>query len=512
MKFARWSGNGVIVLCALLLVSSIGAIAPTARSPKFSPALSQAFATQSIVNYLVIFNDDADLSGAPAIGNRNTRRQFVYDRLRAQAQRTHASARALLEANGVTFREHYLLNALDVSSDAAIAQQLAALAEVTRLDVNMPTRADLPQPTNQLTNEPTSVVSIEWGVTRVHAPDVWNTFGVHGEGVVVGTADTGVQWDHPALKAHYRGWNGASANHNYNWHDAIHDGTVVNCLFNATAPCDDYGHGTHVTGTMVGDDGAGNQIGVAPGAKWIGCRNMDANGDGTPARYTECFEFMLAPYPIGGNPLTQGRPELGADIINNSWTCPASEGCTTGDELRAEVQKLNAAGILVVAAAGNPGSTCGGVAEAPARYAETFTVGATDSGDNIAGFSARGPVTADGSNRRKPDVSAPGVNVRSSFPNNSYGTASGTSMASPHTSGVAALLWSAVPTMTGNIALTTFVIEHTADAKTAIQLCGSDTTSSVPNNVYGYGIVNALSAIQYARTFKQTYLPLIMKP
>jgi len=251
---------------------------------------------------------------------------------------------------------------------------------------------------------------------------------------------------------------------------------------------------------MVGDDGAGNQIGVAPGAKWIGCRNMDNAGNGTPARYTECFEFMLAPYPIGGNPLTDGRPDLGADIINNSWTCPASEGCTTGDELHSEVQKLNAAGILVVAAAGNAGSACSSVDQAPATYAETFAAGATDASDNIAGFSSRGPVTVDGSNRRKPDVSAPGVNVRSSYPPSTYTILSGTSMASPHTSGVAALLWSALPSLNGNITRTLSLIEGNADPKTTAQLCGTDTSTSVPNNVYGYGIVNALAAIQCAPT------------
>ena len=76
------------------------------------------------------------------------------------------------------------------------------------------------------------------------------------------------------------------------------------------APCDDKGHGTHTIGTAIGDDGMGNQIGMAPGAKWIGCRNMD-QGNGTPARYIECMEFFLAPYPVGGTP-AQGDPTLGA--------------------------------------------------------------------------------------------------------------------------------------------------------------------------------------------------------
>src|SRR6476646_7675084 len=82
---------------------------------------------------------------------------------------------------------------------------------------------------------------------------------------------------------------------------------------------DDFFHGSHTTGTAIGDDGAGNQIGMAPGAKWIGCRNMDV-GNGTPARYIECMEFFLAPYPIGGG---QGDPTKAPDITINSWGCPA---------------------------------------------------------------------------------------------------------------------------------------------------------------------------------------------
>ena len=84
------------------------------------------------------------------------------------------------------------------------------------------------------------------------------------------------------------------------------------CGNDSPAPCDAYGHGTHTMGTMVGDDGAGNQVGMAPGAQWIGCRNMDNAGNGTPARYIECFEFFLAPYPVGGSAITQGVPVAGS--------------------------------------------------------------------------------------------------------------------------------------------------------------------------------------------------------
>jgi serine protease AprX len=383
-----------------------------------------------------------------------------------------------------------------------MAQRLAALPGVGRLAAVRPVRANLPQPvpgSQRGAQNPAAPASVEWGVNRVHAPDVWSTFNTRGEGIVVGTADTGVQWDHPALKPHYRGWDGSTAAHDYNWHDAIHADGTSSCGTDLVVPCDDYGHGTHVTGIMAGDDGGGNQIGVAPGAKWIGCRNMDF-GVGSIARYTECFEFMLAPYPFGGDPLTDGRPDLAADIVNNSWTCPASEGCDSQhlNDMRAEIQKLNTAGIMVVAAAGNEGSSCGSVQFPIAIYAETFSIGATDVGDSIAGFSSRGPVTVDGSNRRKPDLSGPGVSVRSSIPTNNYASESGTSMASPHVSGVIALLWSAVPSLRGDIQRTEALLQMSADHETTTDGCGGDTPASIPNNTFGYGVVNAYTSVSCA--------------
>jgi serine protease AprX len=122
-----------------------------------------------------------------------------------------------------------------------------------------------------------------------------------GQGVVVGGQDTGYQWDHPAIKSQYRGWDGVEADHAYSWHDAIHEDLgsldLNHCGFDSPVPCDDHGHGTHTMGTIVGGaDNVGTQIGVAPGARWIGCRNME-NGWGTPATYSECYEWFMAPYP-----------------------------------------------------------------------------------------------------------------------------------------------------------------------------------------------------------------------
>ena len=155
-------------------------------------------------------------------------------------------------------------------------------------------------------------------MAKINAPQVWAA-GFNGQGVTIAGEDTGYRWDHPALKPQYRGWDGNAADHNYHWHDAIHSANA-SCPADSPQPCDDHGHGTHPAGTFAGDDHSTHQVGVAPGAKWIGCRNMNA-GNGTPATYIECMEWMLAPTNLKGN---NPNPDLAPDIVSNSW------GCTVG--------------------------------------------------------------------------------------------------------------------------------------------------------------------------------------
>ena len=254
------------------------------------------------------------------------------------------------------------------------------------------------------------------------------------------------------------------------------------------------GHGTFTVSEMVGDDGQGNQIGVAPGAKWIACRNMDAGGNGTPARYTECFQFLIAPYPINGG---QGDPSKAPDSINNSWTCPPSEGCST-HTLQSIVDAVRAAGIYPVMAASNYGPQLLHDHEPPAIYASSIDVGALDSGNNIASFSSRGPVIADGSHRTKPDLSAPGVNIRGAVPGNGYSSGwSGTSMAAPHVAGGLALLWQAKPSLDGDINSTESVMERAAQRlrdPVAVGYCAGP--SIFQDNTFGWGLLNLLQAVQ----------------
>ncbi len=437
--------------------------------------------------FFAVLREQADLSGAAALTTRAAKGRYVFERLKAAADASQPQLRDWLSSNGIAHRPFWITNAILVEGNVSTANALADRDDIVRLVDNPKVTQAMPQPMPEPATALKATDAVEWGVAKVRAPEMWAA-GFTGQGIVVATADTGASWTHPALKSKYRGWNGSVANHDYNWHDAIHVSNPA-CPANATEPCDDNQHGTHTVGTMVGDDGAGNQVGVAPGARWIGCRNMD-RGTGTPATYTECFQFFLAPTTVAG---TNPDPSKAPDVVNNSWGCPPSEGCTDVLVLDNVTRSLKAAGITVVTSAGNAGPSCSSVDDPISMYAAAFAVGATDINDNIALFSNRGPVIIDGSNRRKPDISAPGVSVRSTIPGNSYGTFSGTSMASPHVAGAVALLLSARPYLDGQPALIQNALEWSAFARPSAG-CEPSGLAAVPNNTYGWGRLDAMAA------------------
>jgi subtilisin family serine protease len=500
----KWPRVWIVLIVAglgswLLAQAAVGQTT-AAPSDKIAPWVLEHTADGAPAEFLVILTQQANLSHAETLPTKLEKGRYVYRTLWNTAQATQAPLIAWLKARGVEYRSYYIVNLIWVKADRAVAEALAARSDVARLVGNPHIRAIEPLPIGPTPPDRTAAPdAIELGINYVRAPEVW-ALGYTGQGIVIGSQDTGIQWDHPALKNHYRGWNGATANHDYNWHDSIHT-TGSSCGANSPVPCDDYGHGTHTVGTAVGDDGGTNQIGMAPGAKFIGCRNMD-QGNGTPATYLECFEFFLAPYPVGGT-FAQGNPDLAPDITNNSWGCPPSEGCDI-NSLTLAVQAQRAAGIMTVVSAGNSGSACSTVSDPPAFYAEAYTVGnISASTGQISSSSSRGPVTVDGSNRMKPDITAPGTSVRSAIPTNSYASWSGTSMASPHVAGAVALLWSARPWLKNQITATEELLNNAA-VHVSATACSS---SGWPNNVYGYGrldIKAAVDAAQAAGTLRGT--------
>ncbi len=454
---------------------------------KVDPWVLSTASTNGRTEFLVFLREQASVREAASLVSKEQKGELVSRTLRETAARTQAPVLDELKGLGAEVRSYWIANMIWARGDLEVVRLMAERPDVLRVSANP--SVQLQRVPSDPPPAPEAPSAVEWGIAKTGAPAVWS-LGYKGIGVVVAGQDTGYQWDHPALKGKYRGWNGSTANHNYSWHDAIHSGGGV-CGANAQAPCDDDSHGTHTMGTMVGDDGASNQIGMAPQARWIGCRNMD-QGNGTPATYAECFEWFVAPTDLAGlNP----DPTKAPDVISNSWGCPASEGCTDPLVLQTVVENTRAAGIVVVVSAGNSGSGCGSVSDPPAIYDAAFSVGATDSGDAIASFSSRGPVSVDGSGRLKPDVSAPGVGVRSSVPGGGYASFSGTSMAGPHVAGEVALLLSAMPQWKGQVGLVEDRIARSAVPRTTGETCGGVPGSQVPNNTFGWGRIDALAAV-----------------
>jgi len=452
--------------------------------------------------FIIILEEQADLSAAYAIPDRAARLEYVYETLVETAERTQAPLRAELDELGVPYRPYYIVNMIRVDGRRWLMGRFEGRSEVAQVILN-PNRREYPHtipfPDTRADEPPEGVQA---NLAAVHADAAW-ALGVTGEGIVVGGQDTGYDWTHPALRSHYRGWDGVNADHDYNWHDAWDDTAV---------PFDDHSHGTHTMGIVLGDDGAGNRTGVAPGARWIGCRNM-RRGFGNPASYAECMEFFIAPYPHGGDPFTDGDVSFAPHVVNNSWGCPYWEGCSS-DTLKAAFEALRAAGIMMVVSAGNEGPACGTATTLPANYDAVFSVGATDDGGSISSFSSRGP--ADG--LVKPDDAAPGAYVRSAVPDGGYAYSAGTSMAGPHVAGLVALLWSADPALIGDVDATEALICRTAAPRPVENVCAVEDelpegplssllsnsvcacggVTGVPNNVYGCGFIDAGAAVRAA--------------
>lgn len=526
---------GVALLGSLPAAAQEGRPHQAGMDARLADALAQAGADDPIP-VLVILAEQPDPQGyldqaRLSRSGKESRGHALYAYLTDFARTAQAPLRTILDEAGIPYRPFYIINAIQVTGDAGMIQRLRSQPGVQRLllDQPFPGIAPLPMQPPVWPLSPYTLrgvgqtISAPYGIHNTKAPAVWE-MGYRGAGIVIASQDTGVDWTHVALRPNYRGWDGGSgsADHVYNWFDPWGTEARSRCDPDPQVPCDDGSHGTHTVGTMVGvvpDSGGGVvNLGMAPDARWIGCRNMKL-GDGRPSSYAACFQFFFAPHPQDGDPFTDGNPSLAPDVINNSWYCPPSELCTELEMLRPAVQAVHAAGIMVVGSAGNfggassvrPEGICGSVQYQISIYPEVFAVAAHDSNGNLASFSSRGPVTVDGSGRFKPQLSAPGVSVQSTVPGDRYANSSGTSMSSPHVAGAVALLWSAVPELRGQPELTGEVLMKSAtrvNAPTFIftpangdtpESCTLTNVSISPNTLYGHGYLDIKAAVEMAQ-------------
>ncbi|WP_425453868.1 S8 family serine peptidase [Oceanobacillus arenosus] len=446
---------------------------------KVSKQLASVFEDNNKVSFIIKFKEKADAqkvakeakesakkASLSAFKQEYAQRSAVISELKATAQKSQQNVNEYLEqevekGNAEDIQSFHIVNGIAVLATKEVAEKVASFEEV---------EAILPNERIQLNSvdKVESVASIansdgvEQNVSHVGAPDVWN-MGIDGSGVVVAVLDSGVDWNHPALKGKYRGYNPETGDvdHRYSWYDATAGRSV---------PYDDNQHGTHVTGTILGSEPDGsNKIGVAPGAQWIGVKMLNVNGSGSSTEALRAAEWVLAP---------GGDVSKAPDIVNNSWSGSAG----FNEWYREAVIAWRAAGIFPEFSAGNEGP---GTIAVPANYPESFATGAVDYNNNLASFSSTGPAPYD---EIKPDISAPGVNIRSSVPGGRYESGwNGTSMAGPAVSGVVALILSA------DNRLSVDEIEQ-AIKDTATPLTNAVYPNS-PNNGFGYGLINAFEAV-----------------
>ncbi|WP_406135246.1 S8 family serine peptidase [Streptomyces sp. NBC_01089] len=476
---AVWAA-AALTAAALLTATLPAAAAGPTPSAKVDSALSAAVAKGGDASFFVVLKDQADLSGARKQKTHASKAKAAYSALTAHARTSQKSINSFLDAHKAGHTDYWIANAVQVTGNQDLVDELAARSDVASIVKEQKYKLDdVRTADTKITKSRTDSSANgddtpEWGVSDIKADQVWDKYGARGEGIVIASVDSGVQYDHPDLVAQYRGNNGdGTFTHDYNFYDP--SGT---CPSDGT-PCDNNGHGTHTMGTMVGKHG----IGVAPNAKWIaakGCESDQCSDDNLLA----AGQWILAPTDHNGqNP----RPDLAPNIVNNSW---GGDDTTFYQNI---VESWNAAGIFEAFAAGNDGDgvTCS-TAHAPGSQETSYGVGAYDSSGTIASFSGFGPSLVDGS--AKPNISAPGVAVESTWPGSSYNTESGTSMATPHVAGAVALLWSAAPSLIGNIDETRELLNEGARDVDDTH-CGG---TADMNNVWGQGKLDILASIDKA--------------
>jgi subtilisin family serine protease len=469
---ATVKGGGGAALAAPATTSGVAAAAQGGKVE--AEVYADLAAGKGEATFFVLLAEKADLSAASGIAGRADRGRHVMEQLTGTAERSQAPLRQFLRTRNVHFEPFWIVNAIQVTGDLELVGELTARPDVRLVFAEKEYRLPDPAPASDVPR----IGAVEWGIDRINAPAVWAQ-GISGAGIVVGSIDTGAQFNHPAIVGQYRGnLGGGSFDHNYNWHDP----SAV-CGTPSLVPCDNNGHGTHVTGTMVGDDGGTNQIGVAPGAKWIAAKGCESTSCSTSALLSS-GQWMLAPTQLNGsNPDPSKRPH----IVNNSW----GGGATNDTWYQATVQAWVAAGMFPQFANGNSGPSCG-TAGNPGNTPEAYASGSFDVNNVIANNSSRGPSAFGGI--IKPNIAAPGVAVRSSIPTNGYASFSGTSMASPHVAGAIALLWEAAPGLAGDIPATRALLDGTAiDVDNTT--CGG---TAANNNVFGEGRLDVLAAYNQA--------------
>ncbi|CAL8097700.1 unnamed protein product [Orchesella dallaii] len=454
------------LIISLLGIALSNALSQPNRSIKISNGLLRTLESKGSANAVISFTEETqpilDRVNRMRFETRGHKITFMKTQLEELAKESQKNVISVLKSRSVAsslkFQSFWINNRIIVKgADVELILNIAEYPEVSEIReeqiLHILDNIKEGIPTN------TSQEEVEWGIERIEANLAWSLVGGNtGQGVVVANIDTGVKYTHEALRGNYRT--------PYGWFDAYH---------RTPNPNDLDGHGTHTMGTIAGSHG----IGVAPGAQWAACRGCDEEGC-TETALNGCGEWVICPTLWNTQ---QPDCSKAPQIVSNSWG--GGSGNTFYEPV---VNAWRAASIIPIFAAGNSGSSCA-TANSPGDYETVIGVGATHIDEVIATFSSRGP-TYDG--RIKPDVSAPGNNVRSSCfdSDTAYCTLSGTSMACPHVAGAAALLLAKNPDLTFDQVKD--LLQDNADRELHFaEECGGTYYNYYPNNIYGFGRINA---------------------
>ncbi len=459
----------------LVTIIALFAGAGSVRSGELSPGLEQQLAGKSASERVpvwimlppVIDNPRAFRAELRATHDtRAGRYRAALGRFQEEhPKRQEALVRQLqvMSARGeaAKIRPHWIVNMVEAEVNAGQLRALAARPDIDMI-YTVP-ELKLVDPIQQLSPAAPVLDTLTDNITFVRADEAW-AMGYTGADRLICSFDTGVEGDHPALIENWKGHDGDSA---AAWFDPLDGESFPHLFFDS--------HGTHVMGIMVGrDNSTGDTVGVAPGARWISAGVVDIPG----APIIFAFEWAANP---DGDPNTIADVP---DVINHSWGIPDA-GCV--DVFYSVIDNVEALGIVNIFAAGNEGTALSSIRN-PANRAndslDCFAVGNLNHRTNppaIAGSSSRGPSDCNGA--IKPNVAAPGNAIWSSIGAGNYGYLGGTSMAAPHVSGLVALLREKNPNATVD------------EIKDAILNSAPDFGYSLPDNTYGWGIVDFVAAL-----------------
>ncbi|KGF36984.1 peptidase [Peptoniphilus lacrimalis DNF00528] len=403
-------------------------------------------------------------------------RKEIVNESKELAKSSQASILEILKneknkGNVKSYESFFIINCVNLVARKSVIVELAKRDDVEKIIENKVIKVEKPEKNEKIRMSRSAYdIHIPWNLKAINAYKAQRYTKDCNNEVVVGIIDSGVDSTHSAISKNYRGNDSSLAA--YSWYNTINgkDGSQEK-------PYDDRGHGTHVCGTILGSK-ENALLGVAPKAKWIGVKVFDQDGETNNVKLLKAGEWIMAP---------NGDPTKAPKVVNNSWGGNSNDGF-----FQEIVKKWREAGIFPVFSAGNVGPFNDGGDDSigtPGAYPESYAVGAIRKDEHIAKFSLRGKSTY--TNKIKPDIVAPGVNILSCIPGEKYTIYTGTSMAAPHVTGVIALMLQVNPNLTVD------QIENILN-ETALPLKDEYYTTT-PNNGYGYGKVNAVSAVQLAK-------------